>query len=80
LISFYLFSICIFIFSPSACQYVCCRVLYSYLINTEYTYIHAAVTIYVLEGTPPERIYQVDAADPENAELKVSCIKEKTQR
>lgn len=58
-------------------QYVCCCVLYSYLINIEYTYIHAAVTIYVLEGTPPECIYQVDAADPENAELKVSCIKEK---
>ncbi|XP_009705987.1 PREDICTED: cadherin-related family member 3 [Cariama cristata] len=30
------------------------------------------VTIYVLEGTPPEFIYQVDAADPENAELKYS--------
>lgn len=58
-------------------QYVCCRVLCSSPINTEYTYIHAAVTIYVLEGTRPERIYQVDAADPESAELKVSCIKEK---
>lgn len=34
--------------------------------------------IYVLERTPPERIYQVDAADPENAKLKVSCIKQKT--
>ncbi|KFR10054.1 Cadherin-related family member 3, partial [Opisthocomus hoazin] len=32
------------------------------------------VTIYVLEGTPPERIYQVDAADPENAELKYSLL------
>ncbi|KFV50540.1 Cadherin-related family member 3, partial [Tyto alba] len=30
------------------------------------------VTIYVLEGTPPECIYQVDAADPENAELKTN--------
>ncbi|NXA15639.1 CDHR3 protein, partial [Sapayoa aenigma] len=30
------------------------------------------LTIYVLEGTPPERIYQVDAADPENAKLKYS--------
>lgn len=50
---------------------------YSCLINTEYTYIRAAVTIYVLEGTPPERIYQVNATDPENAELKVSYIKEK---
>ncbi|NXI55835.1 CDHR3 protein, partial [Chloroceryle aenea] len=30
------------------------------------------VTIYILEGTPPECIYQVDAADPENAELKYS--------
>lgn len=52
----------------------------SYLINTEYTYIHAAVMIYVLEGTPPERIYQVSATDPENAELKVSYIKEKIPR
>ncbi|NXA95879.1 CDHR3 protein, partial [Melanocharis versteri] len=33
-----------------------------------------AVTIYVLEGTPPERIYQVDAADPENAKLKYSLL------
>ncbi|XP_039579659.1 cadherin-related family member 3 isoform X1 [Passer montanus] len=32
------------------------------------------VTIYVLERTPPERIYQVDAADPENAELKYSLL------
>ncbi|XP_014724415.1 PREDICTED: cadherin-related family member 3 [Sturnus vulgaris] len=32
------------------------------------------VTIYVLEGTPPERIYQVDAADPENAKLKYSLL------
>ncbi|NXN86088.1 CDHR3 protein, partial [Bombycilla garrulus] len=32
------------------------------------------VTIYVLEGTPPERIYQVDAADPENAKLKYSPL------
>ncbi|KAM6320936.1 cadherin-related family member 3 [Aegotheles albertisi] len=32
------------------------------------------VTIYVLEGTPPERIYQVDAADPENAELEYSLL------
>ncbi|NXQ40564.1 CDHR3 protein, partial [Catharus fuscescens] len=30
------------------------------------------VTIYVLEGTPPGRIYRVDAADPENAKLKYS--------
>lgn len=58
-------------------QCVCCCVHCSYPINTEYSYIHAAVTIYVLEGTPPERIYQVDAADPENAELKVSCTEEK---
>ncbi|NWR61886.1 CDHR3 protein, partial [Bucorvus abyssinicus] len=34
------------------------------------------VTIYLLEGTPPERIYQVDAADPENAELKYSLLPE----
>ncbi|NWI90454.1 CDHR3 protein, partial [Pitta sordida] len=33
-----------------------------------------SLTIYVLEGTPPERIYQVDAADPENAKLKYSLI------
>ncbi|NWT51129.1 CDHR3 protein, partial [Erythrocercus mccallii] len=32
------------------------------------------VTIYVLERTPPERIYQVDAADPENAKLKYSLL------
>ncbi|NXS22101.1 CDHR3 protein, partial [Mystacornis crossleyi] len=32
------------------------------------------VTIYVLEGTPPEHIYQVDAADPENAKLKYSLL------
>ncbi|KFO94140.1 Cadherin-related family member 3, partial [Buceros rhinoceros silvestris] len=32
------------------------------------------VTVYVLEGTPPERIYQVDAADPENAELKTNFL------
>ncbi|NXR51107.1 CDHR3 protein, partial [Hippolais icterina] len=32
------------------------------------------VTIYVLEGTPPGRIYQVDAADPENAKLKYSLL------
>ncbi|NWW86583.1 CDHR3 protein, partial [Rhynochetos jubatus] len=32
------------------------------------------VTIYVLEGTPPALIYQVDAADPENAELKYSLL------
>ncbi|KFP96414.1 Cadherin-related family member 3, partial [Haliaeetus albicilla] len=32
------------------------------------------VTIYVLEGTPPECIYQVDAADPENAELKTNSL------
>ncbi|NXI38090.1 CDHR3 protein, partial [Galbula dea] len=32
------------------------------------------VTIYVLEGTPPERIYQIDATDPENAELKYSLL------
>ncbi|RMC10350.1 hypothetical protein DUI87_13153 [Hirundo rustica rustica] len=42
--------------------------------NTEYTYIHAAVTIYVLEGVPPGPIYQVDAADPENAKLKYSLL------
>ncbi|NXE59933.1 CDHR3 protein, partial [Calcarius ornatus] len=32
------------------------------------------VMIYVREGTPPERIYQVDAADPENAKLKYSLL------
>ncbi|NXF62199.1 CDHR3 protein, partial [Ciccaba nigrolineata] len=32
------------------------------------------VTVHVLEGTPPEHIYQVDAADPENAELKYSLL------
>ncbi|XP_061222370.1 cadherin-related family member 3 [Neopsephotus bourkii] len=32
------------------------------------------VTIYVLEGTPPSRIYQVKAADPENAKLKYSLL------
>ncbi|XP_058720437.1 cadherin-related family member 3-like [Poecile atricapillus] len=32
------------------------------------------VTIYVLEGTPPERIYQVDAADPENEKLQYSLL------
>ncbi|NXD23327.1 CDHR3 protein, partial [Spelaeornis formosus] len=32
------------------------------------------VTIYVLEGTPPARIYQVDAADPENAKLTYSLL------
>ncbi|NWV98966.1 CDHR3 protein, partial [Machaerirhynchus nigripectus] len=32
------------------------------------------VTIYILEGTPPERIYRVDAADPENAKLKYSLL------
>ncbi|NWX01220.1 CDHR3 protein, partial [Caloenas nicobarica] len=32
------------------------------------------VMIYVLEGTPPERIYQVNATDPENAELKYSLL------
>ncbi|CAN0086255.1 unnamed protein product [Bubo scandiacus] len=32
------------------------------------------VTIHVLEGTPPEHIYQVDAADPENAKLKYSLL------
>uniref|UniRef100_A0A8C4TTR9 Cadherin domain-containing protein n=1 Tax=Falco tinnunculus TaxID=100819 RepID=A0A8C4TTR9_FALTI len=32
------------------------------------------VMIYVLEGTPPEHIYQVDAADPENADLKYSLL------
>ncbi|KAF1515379.1 Cadherin-related family member 3, partial [Eudyptula albosignata] len=32
------------------------------------------VVIYVLEGTPPECIYQVDAADPENAELNYSLL------
>ncbi|KAF1674041.1 Cadherin-related family member 3, partial [Pygoscelis papua] len=32
------------------------------------------VAIYVLEGTPPECIYQVDAADPENAELNYSLL------
>ncbi|NXA59283.1 CDHR3 protein, partial [Mohoua ochrocephala] len=32
------------------------------------------VTIYVLEGTPPELIYQVYAADPENAKLKYSLL------
>ncbi|NWW27877.1 CDHR3 protein, partial [Falcunculus frontatus] len=32
------------------------------------------VTIYLLERTPPEHIYQVDAADPENAELEYSLL------
>ncbi|NXU63205.1 CDHR3 protein, partial [Horornis vulcanius] len=32
------------------------------------------VTIYVLERTPPECIYQVNAADPENAKLKYSLL------
>ncbi|NWV86881.1 CDHR3 protein, partial [Dasyornis broadbenti] len=32
------------------------------------------VTIFVLEGTPPECIYRVDAADPENAKLKYSLL------
>ncbi|NXK84380.1 CDHR3 protein, partial [Amazona guildingii] len=32
------------------------------------------LTIYVLEGTPPARIYQVKAADPENAKLKYSLL------
>ncbi|NXO03976.1 CDHR3 protein, partial [Rhinopomastus cyanomelas] len=32
------------------------------------------VTIYVLEGAPPEHIYKVDAADPENAELTYSLL------
>ncbi|KAM4901080.1 cadherin-related family member 3 [Sylvia borin] len=32
------------------------------------------VTVYVLERTPPGRIYQVDAADPENAKLKYSLL------
>ncbi|NWV40551.1 CDHR3 protein, partial [Grantiella picta] len=32
------------------------------------------VTIHVLEGTLPGRIYQVDAADPENAKLKYSLL------
>ncbi|KFP34700.1 Cadherin-related family member 3, partial [Chlamydotis macqueenii] len=32
------------------------------------------VTIYVLEGTSQERIYQVYAADPENAELKTNSL------
>ncbi|NXY01352.1 CDHR3 protein, partial [Pteruthius melanotis] len=32
------------------------------------------VMIYMLEGTPPEHIYQVDAADPENAQLKYSLL------
>ncbi|NXB82367.1 CDHR3 protein, partial [Donacobius atricapilla] len=31
-------------------------------------------TIYVLERMPPGRIYQVDAADPENAKLKYSLL------
>ncbi|KAM9026172.1 LOW QUALITY PROTEIN: cadherin-related family member 3 [Ara ararauna] len=31
-------------------------------------------TIYVLEGTPPARIYQVKAADPENAKLNYSLL------
>lgn len=58
-------------------QSLCCCALYFYPDNTE-SYIPAAVTIYVMERKPPERIYQVDAADPENANLKVSCIKQKT--
>ncbi|NXM55689.1 CDHR3 protein, partial [Illadopsis cleaveri] len=32
------------------------------------------VTIYVLERMPPGRIYQVDAADPENTKLKYSLL------
>ncbi|CAN8210674.1 unnamed protein product [Coccothraustes coccothraustes] len=32
------------------------------------------VMIYVLEGTPPGLIYQVDAADPENEKLKYSLL------
>ncbi|XP_031963363.1 cadherin-related family member 3 [Corvus moneduloides] len=32
------------------------------------------VTIYMLEGIPPGRIYQVDAADPENAKLEYSLL------
>nr|XP_021390377.1 cadherin-related family member 3 [Lonchura striata domestica] len=32
------------------------------------------VTICVMERKPPERIYQVDAADPENANLKYSLL------
>ncbi|XP_051479956.1 cadherin-related family member 3 [Apus apus] len=32
------------------------------------------ITIYFLEGTPVGRIYQVDAVDPENAELKYSLL------
>ncbi|NXU99973.1 CDHR3 protein, partial [Cettia cetti] len=32
------------------------------------------VTIYVLERTPPGHIYQVDAADPENAKLEYSLL------
>ncbi|XP_030147613.4 cadherin-related family member 3 [Taeniopygia guttata] len=32
------------------------------------------VTIYVMERKPPERIYQVDAVDPENANLKYSLL------
>lgn len=59
-------------------QPLCCCALYFHPDNAEYTYIHAAVTVYVLEGTPPGRIYQVDAADPESAQLKVSCVKQKT--
>ncbi|NXU70181.1 CDHR3 protein, partial [Oreotrochilus melanogaster] len=34
----------------------------------------AIQTIYILEGTPPGRIYQVDAADPEDAELEYSLL------
>ncbi|XP_035752748.1 cadherin-related family member 3 isoform X3 [Egretta garzetta] len=36
--------------------------------------LFTAVTIYVLERTPLGRIYQVDAADPEKAELKYSLL------
>ncbi|NXL86070.1 CDHR3 protein, partial [Alectura lathami] len=32
------------------------------------------VTIYILEGTPPDRIYRVNANDPENGELKYSPL------
>ncbi|NXC39166.1 CDHR3 protein, partial [Penelope pileata] len=32
------------------------------------------VRIYVLEGTPPELIYRVNATDPENGELKYSLL------
>ncbi|KAM9389728.1 cadherin-related family member 3 [Phaethornis superciliosus] len=38
----------------------------------------AIQTVYILEGTPPGCIYQVDAADPEDAELKYLLLPSST--